>query len=84
LPTESGLIVVDASVVIKWIFDDEECEAESRALRNDYARRYLRAIAPHLMVYEAINGVATATRGGRVSNEQAIDAIRDVLGRTWS
>ena len=32
----SRLVVVDASVVLKWLFDDEECVSQAVALRDDF------------------------------------------------
>lgn len=74
------LAVVDASVVLKWQFDDEECVAQATALRDDYyARGIVVLIAPRLLAYEAVNGIATAARQKRISADKAVEAMRHLL-----
>jgi len=77
---ESELVVVDASVVLKWQFDDEDCVSQATALRDDYyARGTVRVIAPQLLVYEVVNGIATATRRRRLAPDKAIEAMDNFL-----
>lgn len=77
---ESSLIVVDASVVLKWQFDDEEDIPQARTLRDDYfARGTVKVIAPQLLVYELANGIATAARLERISPDKAIQALANLL-----
>jgi predicted nucleic acid-binding protein len=74
------LAVVDASVVLKWQLDDEECVAKATALRDDYyARRTVVLIAPHLLAYEVVNGIATAARQKRIAADKAVEAMRHLL-----
>jgi len=75
-----GLIVADASVVLKWQLDDEDCIPQATALRDDfYARGAVSVIAPHLLVYEVVNGIATATRQKRIAPEKAIEALGNLI-----
>jgi len=77
---EPGLIVADASVVLKWQLDDEDCIPQATALRDDfYARGAVSVIAPHLLVYEVVNGIATATRQKRIAPEKAIEALGNLI-----
>ena len=77
---ESELAVVDASVVLKWQFDDEDCVPQAIALRDDYyARGAVRVIAPQLLMYEVVNGIATATRRKRLSPDKAAEAMGNLL-----
>jgi len=77
---ESGLIVADASVVLKWQLDDEDCIPQATALRDDfYARGAVNVIAPHLLVYEVVNGIATAARQRRVAPDKAIEALSNLM-----
>ncbi len=77
---EPGLAVVDASVVLKWQLDDEECIPQATALRDDYyARGAVRVIAPQLLIYEVINGIATATRHRRIAPDRAIEAMSNLI-----
>ncbi|MEW6034919.1 MAG: type II toxin-antitoxin system VapC family toxin [Chloroflexota bacterium] len=72
--------VVDASVVLKWQLDDEECISQATALRDDYyARGAVKVIAPQLLVYEVVNGIVTATRKERIAPDKAIHAISNLL-----
>jgi len=77
---ESKLVVVDASVVLKWQLDDEEYISQATALRNDfYALSVIKAIAPHLLVYEVINGIVTATRRKRLDLDKALGAMDNLI-----
>ena len=77
---QPGLIVADASVVLKWQLDDEDCIPQATALRDDfYARGAVNVIAPHLLVYEVVNGIATAARQRRVAPDKAIEALSNLM-----
>jgi predicted nucleic acid-binding protein len=80
MPQEPKLVVVDASVVLKWQLDDEEYIPQATALRNDfYALSVIKAIAPHLLIYEVINGIITATRRKRLDSDKALGAIDNLI-----
>ncbi len=73
-------IVVDASVVLKWQLDDEQHIPQATALRDDfYARGAITLIAPHLLIYEIVNGIATATRQKRLEPNMAVEAMGNLL-----
>jgi len=77
---EPGLVVADASVVLKWQLDDEDCIPQATALRDDYyARGVVNVIAPHLLIYEVVNGIATAARQRRVAPDKAIEALSNLM-----
>ncbi len=77
---EPGLVVADASVVLKWQFDDEDCVSQATALRDDfYDRGVVSVIAPDLLLYELVNGITTATRRGRLSQDKAEEALSNLL-----
>jgi len=76
----SRLVVVDASVVLKWQLDDEEYIPQATALRNDfYTFNVIKAIAPRLLVYEVINGILTATKRKRLDSDKALEAMNNLL-----
>lgn len=80
MPQEPGLVVVDASVVLKWQLDDEEYIPQATALRNDfYAQGAIKAIAPHLLIYEVINGILTATRRKRLDSDKALEIMDNLI-----
>lgn len=69
-------VVVDASVVLKWQLEDEEAVAQALALRDDFLLRgRVSLIAPFLLTFELTNGMLTATRQGRLSQDQAGEAL---------
>jgi predicted nucleic acid-binding protein len=73
-------VVVDASVVLKWQLDDEQYIPQAIALRDDfYARGAIKAIAPYLLTYEVVNGIATATRQKRIESNMAVEAMGNLL-----
>jgi len=77
---EPGLIVADASVVLKWQLDDEDCVPQATALRDDFfVRGAVNVIAPHLLVYEVVNGIATAARQRRVAPDKAVEALSNLM-----
>ncbi len=77
---EPILLVVDASVVLKWQLDDEEYIRQATALRDDfYALGVIRAIAPHLLIYEVTNGIVTAIRRKRLASDKAMEAMTNLL-----
>jgi len=80
MPQEPGLVVVDASVVLKWQFDDEEYIPQATTLRNDfYARGAIKAIAPYLLIYEVVNGVLTTLRRKRPASHKALEVMDNLM-----
>ena len=80
MPQEARLAVVDASVVLKWQLDDEEYIPQAIALRNDfYALGSIKAIAPHLLIYEVTNGILTASRSKRLASDKAAEAMDNLM-----
>jgi predicted nucleic acid-binding protein len=76
---ESKIAVVDASVVLKWQFDDEDCVSQAVELRDDYyIQKTISLIAPQLFTYEVVNGVATASRRKRLSQDIAFQTIENL------
>jgi len=80
MPQEPKLVVVDASVVLKWQLDDEEYIPQATALRNDfYALGVIKAIAPHLLIYEVANGILTAARRKRLDSDKALRVLNNLI-----
>lgn len=74
------MVVADASVVLKWQLDDEDCSLQATALRDDFfARRAVNVIAPHLLLYEVVNGIATAARRRRIAPDKASEALTNLM-----
>lgn len=74
------LVVADASVVLKWQLNDEDCVRQATALRDDfYIRGAVNVIAPGLLVYEVVNGLATAARQERITKDRAGEALNNLM-----
>ena len=75
-----SFVVVDASVALKWAFNDEEHVAEAIALRDDWVQRSEhRLLAPSLFYYEVTNGLCTAVRRGRLEAEIGSQLLQHLL-----
>jgi predicted nucleic acid-binding protein len=63
-------MIVDASVILRAFFPDEE-QAQAQALIRDYVSGHRQLAAPTLLHYEFTNAVLQATRRGRITDEEA-------------
>jgi predicted nucleic acid-binding protein len=80
MPEEPKLAVIDASVLLKWQFNDEEYAIQAESLRDDfYIKRKVKLIAPQLLTYEIVNGITTAARHKRINTEIALEALNNLL-----
>jgi predicted nucleic acid-binding protein len=74
-------VIVDASVVLRGFFPDEEGRAQAQVLIREHALGRLELAAPTLLPYEVTNAVLQAIRRERISEEQAqeiLDAFEDL------
>ncbi len=72
--------VVDVSVALKWVLDDEDKLEEALLLRDEMVvHRRLRLFAPRLFAYEAVNAMLMAARRGRISHEDALEGAQALL-----
>lgn len=55
------MIVLDASVVLKWIFSDEDGIERARRFRDDHISGKERIAVPELFFYEIANVLTTKT-----------------------
>ena len=74
------LVVVDASVSLKWALDDEDAVAQAVALRHDALAGRLQLTAPSLWLYEVTNGLVVAARMNRLAGELGAQLLRHILG----
>ena len=72
----SGL-VVDASVVVAWLFDDEDEPRADRALERLAEDG---ALVPLLWHWETRNSLLTAERRGRLSSEEVKERLEALKG----
>lgn len=78
-PGRRSYIVVDASVSLKWVLDDEDCVDSATALRDDGLRGRFRMVVPSLWHYEITNGVLVAVRRGRLPSTEGAQAVSSLL-----
>lgn len=69
------IVVVDASVVVKWFVREDRHEMAAELLTEDITR-----VAPELVVTEAGNAIWKKTRNREMTSAQAESAIREFAG----
>ena len=72
-------MIVDANVVLRAFFPDEE-QAAAQALVRDHVAGRLRLAAPNLLLYEVTNAIVQAVRRGRVSAEDGEAILTSIEG----
>jgi len=60
-------MVIDASVVLRGFFPDEEGHAVAQAIIRAYVREEVDLHAPTLLPYEVTNAILQAVRRGRIN-----------------
>ena len=76
MSAEVPLVVVDASVVVKWfVATDEAGVAEAAGLLADHAADRIRLLAPALVVHELMGVLVRRLHGDSVA--EALDAFFD-------
>ncbi len=69
------MVVIDASVVLKGFFPDEEGHAEAQVIIRAYAQEELKLLAPTLLPYEVTNVILQAVRRNRISLEKGREIL---------
>jgi predicted nucleic acid-binding protein len=67
-------MIVDASVLLRAFFPDEE-QVQAQALIRDHVIGRIRLIAPTLILYEVTNAVVQAVRRERITDEEGEDIL---------
>lgn len=67
-------MVVDASIVVKWLIDEEHSEG-ARNLRRRWSDDGVVLTAPHLMPYEVSNALRRRVAEGTITLEGAADLM---------
>ncbi len=73
---ERKVVVVDASVVVKW-FVEEEFSEEARMLRDAYVDRIIDLAAPSLLPYEVLNALKYSGAFGEEELIEISNTLRD-------
>lgn len=72
-------VVVDASVSLKWVLNDEDAVAQAVALRDAAIAGRFEMVAPTMWLYEVMNGLLTTVRRGRLAAELGAQALGHLL-----
>lgn len=75
-------LVIDSSVALKWWLDDEEFVEEARVLLNELVGGKIELVVPELWLYEIANGINTAVKRGRISNDTGEEFIEELQSIT--
>ena len=75
----SRLLVVDASVAVKWYLDDETHVAEARKVLGDFVAGRVELLAPSHIRFEVPAAISVACRRGRIGEDGGRQAINDFL-----
>jgi predicted nucleic acid-binding protein len=71
-------IVVDTSIVLKWVLDEPD-SATALALLNRWINEGTVIQAPALLTYEVANALFQRVRKGEITADKARQALEDVL-----
>lgn len=74
----NGSVVIDASLAVKWLVDEEH-SAEARAIARSWEERGVRTAAPYLMPVEVTNVLHRRVVGKELSVEEAVGLIESLL-----
>ncbi|HED03782.1 MAG TPA: PIN domain-containing protein [Candidatus Fraserbacteria bacterium] len=78
-PAAMPRLVLDASVFLRSVFEDERGHDQALALVRDHALGLVQLIAPSLLPYEVVNGVVQALRGKRPTRQLEVEEARRIL-----
>jgi len=67
--------VIDASVVLRGFFPDEEGREKAQAVIRAYAQGEIELLAPTLLPYEVTNAVLQAVRRSRIDLEKGMEIL---------
>ena len=68
-------IVVDASVVVKWIIPGEPWEEQARAIAEKIVSGQVETYAPHLLLYEVASAILKSVLMGVIKFGDGIEAL---------
>ena len=74
----NGLVVVDASLAIKWLVSEEQSD-EAQAISRSWAADGVQAAAPYLMPVEVANALHRRVVRGELTVEDAIRLLKHLL-----
>lgn len=75
----ASAVVVDASVALKWAFDDEDSVEDAVALRDDALGGAFEMLAPSLWLYEVGNAIVTGVRRSRLTERMGLNLLENLV-----
>jgi len=72
--------VIDASVALKWQFKDESETETAILMLTDFIEGKISIFSPTLFAYEIVSAVYVAVSRNRITENEGIEIIRDILG----
>jgi predicted nucleic acid-binding protein len=73
-----NIVVVDASLAIKWVLKEED-SGVALALLNEWNIKGIMMIAPSLLTYEVTNVLYQNMRKGKINLDQAKKILTEIL-----
>ena len=74
----SGFVVVDASLTLKWLVEEEHSD-QAHAILQFWESQDMTRAAPHLMPFEAANALHRRVVRGELTVEAAADLIASLM-----
>ena len=71
-------VVVDASLVLKWLIEEEDSEQADDLLQR-WRDEGVQLIAPHLMVFEAVNALHQRVLSDHFTVQRAASIVDDLI-----
>ncbi len=72
------IVVVDASIALKWVIDESDSD-KAQALLGEWSNRRTIMLAPALITYEITNILYQNVRKNEIALERAKSALEDVM-----
>lgn len=73
------MYVIDASVAVKWLLQDEPQSETALAVLEDFANDRIALLAPAHLEYEVANAIRSAVRRGRLEPSAGLRALQFFL-----
>lgn len=70
-------VVVDASIAIKWILEEEDSD-RADTLLTEWIDKGMQILAPDLLAYELTNALYRKVRKGEISLDRAKEALIEI------
>lgn len=72
-------IIADASLCLKWFFQEENESSQALILFNDFIQRKVGIIVPTIWLYEMTNGIRSAVLRKRITKNVGANHFQDLL-----